>query len=268
VGLAEQRRPDIVELKIILETDQQRLLQAENQSLPRLDAAALYRLNGLSGETPSGTDLSTRPGQYTDWSVGINLSIPLGLRQGRAQTRQQQLVIARDRANLVQGMHAAIHELASTIRDLDSAYEQYLAFKETRAAADINLRVQNERFRTGQTIYLNVLQALNDWGNAVSSEAQQLLTYNTALATLERRTGTILETHGLVFAEERFRAAGPVPCHDRLYPFAQPPAGAPQLYPGTGAPAEDSFDLRNPAQRDNRPPEKQLPMPQLLKPAP
>jgi outer membrane protein TolC len=267
VSLAERRRPDVVELKIIVEADQVRLSQAESQALPRLDGVALYRWNGLSGEMPSEERVSTRPGQFTDWSVGINFSVPLGLRQGRAQVRQQKLLIVRDRANVEQQLHLAIHQLAGTLRDLDSAYEQYLAFKETRVAADINLRVQNEKFRTGQTIYLNVLQALNDWGTAVSSEAQQLLTYNTALATLEQQTGTILETHGLVFTEERFRAAGPLLCRERLYPAAQPPAGSPQLYPATGEPAENAFDLRNPVRRDSRPPEE-LPRPRPLGPAP
>src|SRR5712691_5652960 len=117
---------------------------------------------------PNGEPLSTRPGQFTDWTLGVNFSVPLGLRQGRAEARQQKLLIVRDRANLEQGVHAAVAQLASTVRDLDSAYEQYLALKETRVAADINLRVQSEKFRAGQTIYLNVLQALNDWGSAVS----------------------------------------------------------------------------------------------------
>ena len=175
--------------------------------------------------------------------------------------------MVRDQANVEQQVHLALHQLASTLRDLESAYEQYLALNETRVAADINLRVQNEKFRTGQTIYLNVLQALYDWGSAVSSEAQQLLIYNTALAVLEQQTGTILETHGLVFAEERFRAAGPL-LHDRLYPFAQPAVGSPHLYPGSGEPAEDSFDLRNPVQRDKKPPEEVLPKPRPLQPAP
>jgi outer membrane protein TolC len=268
VRLAEQRRPDIVELKIILEADQVRLGQAENLALPRLDTVALYRWNGLSGEMPNEEHISTRPGQFTDWSVGVNFSVPLGLRQGRAEARQQKLLIARDRANVEQQVHLAVHQLASTQRDLDSAYEQYLAFKETRVAADINLRVQNERFRAGQTIYLNVLQALNDWGNAVSSEAQQLLIYNVALAALEQQTGTILETHGLVFAEERFRAAGPLLCRDRLYPSAERPVGCPQRYPGTSEPAENSFDLRNPAQREAPTPEEKLPMPRPLLPRP
>jgi outer membrane protein TolC len=205
---------------------------------------------------PNGEDLSTSAGQYTNWSVGVNFSVPLGLRQGRAQVRQQKLIIARDRANEEQGVHAAIHQLAATVRDLDSAYDQYLAYKEARDAADANLRTQLDLFKGGfkGVIFLNVLQALNDWGNAVSSEAQQLLNYNIALATLERQTGTILETHGLVFVEERFRSAGPLRGHDRLYPFAQPPAGSPQQYPGTGEPSENSFELQNPVRRDQTAP--------------
>jgi outer membrane protein TolC len=264
VDLAARRRPDIIELKIIVEADQQRLIQANDQALPKLDAVALYRFNGLEGELPSYQDTSTHGGQYTDWQVGINFSVPLGLRQGRALVRQQKLLIVRDQANVEQQLHLATHQLAQTIRNLDSAYDQYLAYKESRVAADINLRVQNEKFRTGQTIYLNVLQALNDWGNAVESEAQQLLAYNTALATLEQQTGTILETHGLVFNEERFRAAGPLLCIDRLYPSAQPPMGMPHEYPGSGKPSEDSFDLKNPAPRDSKAPAEELPSPRVV----
>jgi outer membrane protein TolC len=271
VRLAEQRRPDVIELKIILEADQVRLTQAENLALPQLDATALYRFNGLSGTMPNGDTLSTSPGQFTDWTLGINFSVPLGLRKGRAQVRQQKLLIAKDRANLQQGLHAALHELAATVRDLDSAYEQYLALKETREAARVNLLVQLELYRAQRAIYLNVLQALNDWGNAVSSEAQALLSYNVALAALERRSGTILETHGLVFVEERFRAAGPLGIfgHGRLYPEALVPVGEPHRYPGSGEASENSFDLRNPARRDTGGTQVlPLPMPTPVLPAP
>ena len=265
VQLAEQRRPDIVELKLITEADQERLIQARDQTKPKLNAVASYTWDGLSGEVPNGEHISTHGGQYQDWTVGVNFSVPLGLRAGRAQVRQTELVIARDKANVEQGVHAALHDLAGAVRDLDSAYEQYLAFKEAREAATINLRTQFDLFRLGATakpgvtgtIYLNVLQALNDWGAAVSSETQQLLAYNTDLANVERQTGTILETHGLVFYEERFRAAGPLGmvCGARLYPWATPPSGEPHRYPGTGEPSENAFDLRNPVAPNEKLPE-------------
>ncbi|HJZ93623.1 MAG TPA: TolC family protein [Gemmataceae bacterium] len=246
---AEQRRPDIVELKLILEADAQRKIQAENSALPRLDATALYRWHGLSGRLPPfGERVSSDPGQFTDWTVGATFSVPLGLREGRARVRDQDLIILRDRANLEQGLHAAGHDLALTVRQLESAYEQYVAYRETRAAAFVNLDLQINRFRVGTVIFLNVLQALNDWGNAIRSEARALTDYNILLATLERQTGTILETHGLVFVEERFRAVGPLclPEHDCEYPQDLKPVGEPTKYPATGQPGENAFDLKKP----------------------
>jgi outer membrane protein TolC len=252
VHIGEQRRPDIVELKLILQADELRLLQTQNQTLPKLDAFGQYRWNGISGEMPSGDRLS---GNFTDWSLGINFSVPLGMRQGRAQIRQRELILARDQANVEQSVHEAIHQIASTVQDLDSNFEQYLAYKESRAAALENLQVQIEQFRIRRNIYLNVLQALNDWGTAVTSESRTILSYNVSLANLERQTGTILETHGLVFVEERLRAAGPLvlPSHDRVYPAAEIPTGNPQMYPPTGEPSEDSFNLKNPDPRQTPP---------------
>lgn len=255
---AEQRRPDIIELKLVLEADAQRRIQAENAALPQLDATASYRWNGLTGTLPvTGRSLSTDPGQFTDWTVGINFAVPLFLREGRARVRQQDLIILRDKANLEQGLHNASHELAITVRDLESTFEQYLAFQETRKAALVNLQVQIEEQRQGRGIYLNVLQALNDWGSAITSEARALVDYNVLLTNLERQTGTILETHGLVFIEERYAAAGPLsmPHHSdvREYPKALPPSGEPTEFASSGQPGENAFDLRKP---DLRPAKK------------
>ena len=133
VQLAERRRPDIIELKLIIEAERQRLIQAENQALPQLNGIAQYQWNGLSGTMPNGACTSSAPGQFTDWTLGINFSVPLSLRQARAAVRQEKLLIEKDQANLVQGIHAAIHEIAATIRNLDSAYEQYVAYQATPA---------------------------------------------------------------------------------------------------------------------------------------
>jgi outer membrane protein TolC len=267
LALTEQRRPDIIELKIVYEADQQRLLQARNQMLPTANAVALYRWNGLEGDMPNGAPISTGAGQYTDWALGINFSVPLGYRNGRATVRQQELQLARDQANIRQSVHAAVHQVAATVRNIDSQYEQYLAYKETREAASENLELQLQRFRVGRVIFLNVLQALNDWGNAVSNEALAITNYNVALATLERQTGTILETHGVVFVEERFQAAGPLLLFgpDRCYSRDIRPAEVGQRYPSQTEPSEEYFELKDPAQtmrtKSIEIPEMQLPPP-------
>lgn len=247
VGLTERYRPDLIELKLIIEADQQRVLIAQNNALPSVDAVASYRWDGLQGRTPGGTFISTSGDEFTDWTLGVNFSVPLGLRQARAQVRQQELLVARDRANLRQGLHAAVHQLALSVRGLDQSYEQYLAFQQSRDAARDNLNVQQSEFDNGRSIFLNVLQAITDWGNAVSSEAQALTQYNTGLADLELQTGTILEAHGVRFVQERQQFAGPLGCfQDICYPTGIRPTENSARYPVGEEPAEESFDLENP----------------------
>lgn len=251
MSLAEQYRPDLIELKLILEADQQLLLQARNQALPQVNAFGLYRWNGLEGVMPIGDFVSSSLGRSNDWTLGVTFSVPLGLRQARAQLRQQELIIAKDRANLVQGLHSVSHLLALNVRNLDQFYEQYLAALETRSAARENLEYQMGRYRADLLQYINVLQAIVDWGNSVSSEAQLLTQYNTELANLQVDTGTILATHGVYFFEERYGSIGPLGClgQKACYPRAELPTDNENVYPSGTEPAEEFFDLADPLGR-------------------
>lgn len=89
IELAEERRPDLIELKLLIEIDQQRLAQARNQALPQVDLKALYRWNGLEGISPSGAVLGSDAGRFTDLALALNVALPLGLRRDRATLRQQ-----------------------------------------------------------------------------------------------------------------------------------------------------------------------------------
>ncbi|MCY2991076.1 MAG: TolC family protein [Planctomycetota bacterium] len=242
LNLAEQFRPDVVELKLILEADQQQLLLNRNQALPQLNLKGLYRWDGLEGVVPNGPYagqyVASSPGQFTGWEAGVNFSVPLGLRKERAAIREQELLIMQDRVKLDQAVHSAAHLLAINYRNLSQYYEQYLAYRRVREAAEINIEKRLRDNAAGRrTLYVNVLLAITDWGNAVNSEYQALVQYNTELATLERQTGTILETHGVRFYEERYGSIGPLgrlfdnwcyPRDMRPTPNADSPPVAPQ----------------------------------------
>lgn len=209
--LAEQYRPDLIQQRLQLESDDQELILARNRTLPQLDAVAAYRWNDLEGRAPAGTWIGSGPGQFTEWEYGINLSLPLGQRAARARLRQRELARLRDRANLEQGLHSANHDLATSVRSVSQYYRQYEIYRRTREAALVNLKRQMTDYALGRpTIYLNVLQAITDWGNAVANESQAIALYNTELANLERETGTILETHGVRFVDELYDSMGPL----------------------------------------------------------
>ncbi|MGB7343873.1 MAG: TolC family protein [Pirellulaceae bacterium] len=247
--LAARNRPDIIELKLILDADQQQLLLADNEARPQLDGVALYRWNGLEGIAPAGNRVRSGNGQFNDWSLGINFSVPLGLRRERALLRQRQLLILRDQANLDQGLHQMQHQLALNLRNIDQFYSQYERFQAVRRAARTNLEQQLAQYQEGIVQFIVVLQAIVDWGNSVSAEAQALSQYNTELARLELQTGTILESHGVFCFEERFCSIGPLGRlgQPRSYPRSQPISRKGQRYEGGTRPSEEYFDLEDPA---------------------
>ncbi len=267
VVLAEEYRPDLIELKLILEADEQELILARNNALPRLDGVALYRWNGLVGRTPDGTRLDD-DGEFADWELGVNFSVPLGLRRERAILRQNELLLVRDRANLDQGLHAAINDIATSYRDMAQYYEQYAAFSRVRTAALTNVEAQLGRYREGlrDVLLINVLQAITDWGNAVSSENQSLVLYNTELANLELETGTILESRGVRFWEERYRSIGPLGRHfDKpLYPYSMRPgpnADMPPVPPADAYRLPEVVPLPNVETEEIPPPRQTLSLP-------
>ena len=253
---AQSRRPDLIELNLILMADQKRLVQNRNLAQPQLDAVALQQWNGLSGRILNGNRLSSGLDENNSWTMGVNFSIPLSLRQSRAQVRNQELLIAKDRANIQQNLHRIEHLLATSLRSVDQNFLQYEAFRDAREAARVNLVYQGALVFSGRAILLNYLQAVSDWGNAIASEAQTLTAYNTELAGLELQTGTILETHGIRFVEEQFASIG---THGRCfenecYPRDLRPQENNQRYKDSGEAAENAFNLDD--------------FPQLRKPGP
>jgi outer membrane protein TolC len=254
LAIAEANRPDIVQLKLALQSDEQQVLLARNRAMPTIDASALYRWNGLNGRTPSGADISTSGGENTDWAFGVNFSVPLTLRQERATLRRQELIVARDRAHLRQGIHGMVHSLATDIRSLEQFYLQYQELHDIRNDARLNLQERRERWSAGGVggiSFVDFLLAITDWGNTVSQEAQLLASYNTQLASIERATGTILESHGIRFYEEQNCQMGPWGSRGkgRMYPSAMRPSSNEPRYgtdPNSREPAERFFQLDDP----------------------
>ena len=88
LALAGERRPDLIELKLMLEADQQSLIVANNLARPQVDLTGTYQWNGLAGQTPTGVRIQTPGGEFANWTLGVNVSMPLGIRQDRARLRK------------------------------------------------------------------------------------------------------------------------------------------------------------------------------------
>lgn len=245
VATAIDNRPDLASRRLTMRIDQQELTVAENETLPDVNVNAAYRLNHLAGETPYGNFVDTAGGRYASWRLGVDLNMPIGRRDSRAVLRERQLIHARDRAKYEEALHQTSHTLANTYRNLDQSLLEYRAFQETRAAAKKNVDVQQSRWKADFTIYINVLQAIASWGDAVASESRAVLQYNSELARLQEQMGVILEENGVVLENEYFCSLGPGGrmAYQRAYPRSiQPQTGKPTEPPRV-TPSEQWFEL-------------------------
>ena len=274
VTTASNSRPDIIQRKLNIHADEQQLRVACNRTLPQLDAVGLVRMNGLGGQAPNGNVITSDFFQFNDVQVGLSLQTPLGQRSARAQLRQDQLTLARDQALLRQDLHAVTHQLAASLRNLEQFFAQYEAFQKVRTASRVNLNRQFDFFKVGgiatdRPNYLNVLQAVTDWGNAINSEANALAQYNGEIANLSLQRGTILEEHGVVFQEELYGSVGPFGvCPDQpysqtdymncqCYPGSTAVAGMTPQYSDGGRAAEESFELESIFEQRGKPSESE-----------
>jgi len=196
VDLAVQRRPELNEARLRL--DQQRLqtLVTRNGVLPRLD---LFIALGRSGfaDTFEGTVRRIDSPAF-DLTAGLSFSYPLGNRA--AEGRHETSLLSRRQAA------EAVHNLEQLVRldvwlaaaEVERARQQINATAATRALREEALRVEEERFRVGESTSLLVAQAQRDLLESRINEVEAVVAYRVALIELYLAEGTLLSRRGLV----------------------------------------------------------------------
>lgn len=228
---AVARRPDIMQQRLAVRRSELSLLQARNGMLPRVDGEALWRING------SGNDLNQAFGvvaddRFTDWQLGFSVDLPLFNHQATAAARAAELALARERALLRNSVHAASHELAAILRDIEALHLQYESAQRRQTQAGTwrdgaQARFENPAADTDVLLALiTYLEGLDAWATATADMSQLLALYNTALVRLEEAKGSLLETHHIVLLDDPSAAIRRGRCDPLQWEHTQPtPAG-------------------------------------------
>jgi outer membrane protein TolC len=174
-----------------------RLLFAENQIWPQLDLKGSYNMNGLA-DTPGNSWHDARKEDYTTWSVGIELRIPLGgdmkSRSELAATRQ------RKRQTLLEMKSVEValaNEVDTAINNVYNAREQAGHYA---SVADKNRRLleaEIARFKAGKSNSRILLERDEDLNRGREAEIESLVKYQKALLQLDLAEGSLLINHGI-----------------------------------------------------------------------
>lgn len=131
-SLAESlvRRVELRRQKWQVKRRELELLAARNYLLPRLDVVGLYRFRGTGhdltgrGGEPFGSAVGNlATGDFQEWALGVELLAPVGYRQGHAAVRNAELLLARERALVLEQEQQVVSELSSAVAELDRSHE-------------------------------------------------------------------------------------------------------------------------------------------------
>jgi outer membrane protein TolC len=206
-------RPELADL------DARRALQAieldaaRDRLKPQLDLVGGYTARGVAGArsedvrpfpglTPEFADElqgalgasleSVALHRFPDVSAGVVLTIPLGHRAARAdiataESAARQLAATRERIRI----QIAV-EVRTAAAALETAGQRIEAARAAHAAAEVQLRAEEDRLTAGATTPFFVLTRQNDLAAAEVAEAAAIAAYRRALTELARARGTLL----------------------------------------------------------------------------
>lgn len=190
------------------------LIAARNLMLPRLDAVGQYRWLGVGDELISSSRNGVAPfannsnafevltgGDYQEWQLGLQFTMPIGFRRALTEVRNYQLLLARERA-VMQDLELEIsHQMGDAVRDVDLNYGVAQTNFNRRAAADDEVEAVETLYEVGQIVIDRVLDAQSRQAEAESAYYRSLIDYNRAIMRLHYRKGSLLEYNGVYLAE-------------------------------------------------------------------
>ena len=210
------RRVEIRKQKWQIKRRELELIAARNHLLPRLDAIGRYRWLGAgdellnydddpvgAGRFADGTSAfeALTSGEFQEWELGVQLSVPIGYRRQLNGVRHVQLLLARERA-LLQDLELEVsHQLGDAIRDIDFNYQVTQTRFNGKVAAQREVQAVALSEEKGIVSLDLLLDAQRRQAEAESAYYRSLVDYNLAIIEVHYRKGSLLDFNGVYLNE-------------------------------------------------------------------
>jgi outer membrane protein TolC len=190
------------------------LIAARNQLLPRVDAIGTYRWLGLgddlirsdrSGLAPlaHGSDAFSvlTGGDFQEWQLGVQMTMPIGFRRQLSQVRFYQLQLARERALYKEQELEVTHQLGDAIRNLVNNYNLTQTNFNRRVAAEKEVEAVLAAYQANTVTLDTLLDAQRRRADAEIAYYRSLVDYNRGIMQVHYRKGSLLDYDGVRLAE-------------------------------------------------------------------
>lgn len=197
VSAALQNNPALRVLRMRMEAAEQDLLDAKHRLLPQLDATATYGLAGfeVGTEDDPSSSLKTAVGmlaaEQRSWSLGANLSVPLGNRADRGAADQRGAALQRLRLDEQALARSTEQQVRAQVDTLRSGKARLALAEANLRLAEETLSAERSRQESGRAVEKDVLEAIKNVDNAKIGLQQSIADHLVAIIELERLKGSL-----------------------------------------------------------------------------
>lgn len=197
-------RLDLTVQKRQLEVTDINLALSKDSTLPGVDFNAGYSASGTAGTQftfgagfpPTIVDSTSRSfigalgdtfgGAYPSWSVGVNVTYPIGRTAAEASYASAQVRKKQQVTTLEQLQIEIVRQVRDAARQVENTYKQVEVSQAFREVAEQQLEAENRRFAAGMSTILDLQTRERDLAAAKVGELTAMISYNQALINFDR----------------------------------------------------------------------------------
>jgi outer membrane protein TolC len=205
VAKAMSSRLDLQQARKQLESNDIRLKYFKNQALPDISAVVNYGLAGLGGTVLNRDGSGLDPGEVTSttnipysevlrdvfgfafptWSVGVNVSYPIGRNGNKVNFERQQLTNDQNLLQLRDLERQVVQQVRDLARQVNTNLKRVSTTQAARSLAERRLEAEQKKFGVGLSTTFNVLQAQRDLAEARNNEQRAILDFEKSRVDFE-----------------------------------------------------------------------------------
>ncbi len=217
MALAESARPELAQLRILLQNQEIAIKGTKSELLPTLDVVGQLTNNALAGELgPTtggnaffiggyGTVLSQLFARnFPTYAIGLNLNIPLRNRAAQSDLINGALALRQQQLGLQRLENQVRVDVRNAQIGVQQARAQYQSAIKQRVLQQQTVDAERKKLAVGASTTYNVILTERDLVTAESNEVAAMSTYAKAKVEMDRATGQTLYSNNISL-DEAFR---------------------------------------------------------------
>ncbi len=194
-------RPEYLAAQKKIERAGIKVAYAKNQLWPELDLKASYGLNGLDFSKDDSWD-QIEEQDYDDWSVGLELRVPLqGNQDGKAEMQKAKLEQTRALLSLKSIEVELTNHIDTAVHNIQNASEKLGYSVSVVEIHQQLLEAEQARLKAGRSNSRLVLEKEENFQKAQEIALKDLVSLQQALLEFDMETGSILASNGVEIME-------------------------------------------------------------------